>query len=104
MSSCCYRVEVDAPESGGLECSFRIFDNHDFAGNPDPEPEWEGWVKWDGCINWKASHGNYHHFCGHDNAVDLLEAFAEVRRKTAELLFEYEGDVPAKQLEAMGDE
>lgn len=83
-----YRVEVDEPEADTLRCNFRIFDHHDNA------PEFEGDVKWDGCINWKASHKHYHHFCEHTNAEDLLEAFAEVRRQTASLMKEYEGCVP----------
>lgn len=91
MSERAYYVECDPPqEPDTWKMDFRIRETNSVVKNV----AFEGWVKWDGCIDWRATSPHYDHFCTHADAEDLLEAFAEVRRKAAELMKSYEGCIP----------
>lgn len=73
-----YSVEVGDLHENKLSCEFSIVDQEGYLIV-------EGWVKWDGCMNWRAGEGgSYEHFCGPEEAVALGEAFAAAWRVCGE--------------------
>jgi hypothetical protein len=76
-----YRVEIGEVHENGLSVAFSIYDDQDDAG----EPSWEGYVKWDGCVNWQTDTGCMAHFC----CPEDIDAFAATFRTVWDLARPY---------------
>lgn len=76
-----FRVyEIAGSEFDGTWLCKRLYNRNNWRSLPDPvddlaeaEVFCEGWVKWDGCINYKLTHAgdSYAHACGRKDASKL---------------------------------
>jgi hypothetical protein len=49
----------------------------------------EGYVKWDGCSNWKTISGNYDlHFCGVEKLQEFTDLLLNLKKAALELIGE----------------
>lgn len=65
--------------------NYEIYDGYDLD-DITAGPEMEGFVRWDGCSNWRTVETNYIHFCEPTDMNQLNEALVACYNYTAEHL------------------
>ena len=70
-----YIITAGFYKDSNLIVDFEIFEKFVFHNHVDPEPEFSGHVKWDGCMNWQTNNNCMAHFCAEDNLNSMIEAF-----------------------------
>jgi hypothetical protein len=62
------------------------------TGEPLPSPDFEGYVKWDGCTNWGTTENRAHHTCTRRDVQNVGELLLRIRDTAAKMMPRWDGD------------
>jgi hypothetical protein len=80
---CNYIVEIEPDE---FHVDFKIYNDNGF-GFPEEHLKFNGYVKWDGCSNWRIlGEGYQFHFCEPEDAMNLAKLIGELHKVAEEFL------------------
>ena len=83
-------VTMDREGRGEYPKYHNLEDHHNNPSYHKPsehtKPKIEGWIKWDGCCNYKYNEQDYMHMCGLDGFKDELEQIEKAYQISAEIM------------------
>lgn len=81
-------VEMEL-DGGTVQFSALKIEQTEMDGTPiDPELYMEGWVRWDGCMNFMHDQGVYGHFCNVEHVENHCKLFKYIYREAGQMFME----------------